>query len=260
MNENGHDRWSEDVAAYVLGALEPERAAELERHAEGCERCREEMRWLRAGGGGDRRSGAAARAAAGAARAAAGGGRGRRPRRGGRGRAGADGGLGAAWRRLGEWLRGAGPGARWRPLAAGLAVVVLLAAGVAGYEVGSGGGGSAAPPTPASSAGITAEVVRRAAAPSSASPTSASCRPTGCSRPGCSAKATVEPVKALFVPDRDGNASTMIADMSGVEIVMVTREPAGGTTAPTGEPLVEVPISRLTRPAAAALTGRSGRS
>ncbi len=53
----------------------------------------------------------------------------------------------------------------------------------------------------------------------------------------------VEPVKALFVPDRDGNASTMIADMRGVEIVMVTREPAGGVSAPSGEPIVQVPIS-----------------
>ena len=28
------------------GALEPGEAAELERHVEGCERCREEIRWL----------------------------------------------------------------------------------------------------------------------------------------------------------------------------------------------------------------------
>ena len=30
----------------MLGALEPGEAAELERHAEDCERCRAEMRWL----------------------------------------------------------------------------------------------------------------------------------------------------------------------------------------------------------------------
>ena len=38
MNENDHERRSEDVAAFVLGALEPGEAAELERHLEGCER------------------------------------------------------------------------------------------------------------------------------------------------------------------------------------------------------------------------------
>ena len=186
MNENGHDGWSEDLAAHVLGALEPERAAELERHAEGCERCREQIRWLRP-------------AVAAIAEAA--------PRRepppelrrrlleeveadaraaGAEVEAGS--GFGAAWRRLGEWLGGAGPGGRWRPLAAGLAVLVLFAAGVAGYEVGSGGGGGGASFTGVEH-GVTAEVVRQGGAPSSASPTSASCRPTGCSRPGCSAKA-----------------------------------------------------------------------
>ena len=46
MTETNHERWSEDVAAYMLGALEPAEAAELERHAEGCERCRPEIRWL----------------------------------------------------------------------------------------------------------------------------------------------------------------------------------------------------------------------
>ena len=48
MSGNEHERWSEDVAAYMLGALEPEEAADFERHAEDCERCRSEMRWLTA--------------------------------------------------------------------------------------------------------------------------------------------------------------------------------------------------------------------
>ena len=47
MNErNGHDRWSEELAAYLLGALDPAEVAAFERHAEGCERCRAEARWL----------------------------------------------------------------------------------------------------------------------------------------------------------------------------------------------------------------------
>ena len=46
MTENEHTRWSEDLATYMLGALSAREAAELERHLEGCERCREEMRWL----------------------------------------------------------------------------------------------------------------------------------------------------------------------------------------------------------------------
>ena len=48
----------------MLGALEPEEAAELERHAESCERCRSEMRWLTPAVEALPESGGAARAAA----------------------------------------------------------------------------------------------------------------------------------------------------------------------------------------------------
>ena len=47
MNETEHDRWRDDLAAYVLGALEPGEAAELERHIASCEECRVEFDWLR---------------------------------------------------------------------------------------------------------------------------------------------------------------------------------------------------------------------
>ena len=46
MSEESHQRRREDVAAYALGALEPDEAAELERHLAGCERCRRDLRWL----------------------------------------------------------------------------------------------------------------------------------------------------------------------------------------------------------------------
>lgn len=240
MNESGHDRWSEDVAAYVLGALEPERAAELERHAAGCERCREEMRWL-------------APAVAAIAEAPPR----REPPPALRGRlldeVGADAraagaeveagsGFGAAWRRLGEWLRGAGPGARWRPLVAGLLVVVLLAAGFAGYEVGNSGGRGVGTYI-GTGHGITAEVVPQGGGAELILAHVAKLPPDRVLEAWVQREGTVEAVKALFVPDRSGDAATMIADMNGVEIVMVTREPAGGTTAPTGEPLIEVPIT-----------------
>ena len=52
----------------------------------------------------------------------------------------------------------------------------------------------------------------------------------------------VEPVAALFTPDHAGNASTTIENMKNVSVVMVTREPAGGTKSPTTEPIVKVPL------------------
>jgi hypothetical protein len=36
----------DDLAAYALGALKPDEASALERHLEGCESCRAEIRWL----------------------------------------------------------------------------------------------------------------------------------------------------------------------------------------------------------------------
>src|SRR5689334_11347336 len=40
------DRWADEIAAYALGALDEREAALFEHHLDGCERCREELRWL----------------------------------------------------------------------------------------------------------------------------------------------------------------------------------------------------------------------
>src|SRR3954447_1934351 len=47
MSEIEHDRRSDEIAAYLLDALEPGEAAELERHLAGCDECRTELEWLR---------------------------------------------------------------------------------------------------------------------------------------------------------------------------------------------------------------------
>src|SRR6478609_4837949 len=47
MNETEHDRRRDDIAAYLLGALEPGEAAELERHIAGCTECERELERLR---------------------------------------------------------------------------------------------------------------------------------------------------------------------------------------------------------------------
>src|SRR4051794_16466107 len=46
MNDSVHNRLSEELAAYMLGALEPGEAAEFERHLAGCEHCQTELRWF----------------------------------------------------------------------------------------------------------------------------------------------------------------------------------------------------------------------
>ncbi|HVO54054.1 MAG TPA: anti-sigma factor [Solirubrobacterales bacterium] len=235
MNE--HERWSEDVAAYLLGVLEPGRATELERHAETCERCRQAMRWLAPAVDAlpetaprrepppalRERLLAEVRADAAAAQ-------------GGEADAG-------PLEQITGWLRGAGPGRRWRPLAAGFAVVLVLIAGFVGYQVGSGGGGNSPRTYTGAENGITAEVVSEGQGAELNLAHVESLPPDKVLEAWVQREGEVEPVKALFVPDRDGNASTMIADMHGVEVVMVTREPQGGTSAPTSTPIVTVPIA-----------------
>jgi len=43
---DGAEHPSDDLAPYALGALESAEAAAVERHLEGCERCRAELHWL----------------------------------------------------------------------------------------------------------------------------------------------------------------------------------------------------------------------
>ena len=47
MTETEHEHRGDELAAYLLDALEPGEAAELERHLAGCEECRAELEWLR---------------------------------------------------------------------------------------------------------------------------------------------------------------------------------------------------------------------
>jgi anti-sigma-K factor RskA len=231
-----HDRWSEDLAAHMLGALEPEEAAELKRHSEDCERCRSEMRWLQAAVEAlpeavERREPppplraqllaevrADAREAGTSSEHAAG--------------------LRGRFARLG---RGAGAFS-WKPLA-GLAAVILIVAAFAGYEVGGGGGdGGGGARTVVASAN--AKVIDEDGSGEIHLTAVKSLPENRVLEAWVRRDGEVEPVKALFVPDREGNASTMLGSMRGVDLVMVTTEPAGGSASPTSAPIAEVPIPR----------------
>jgi len=231
MSSPDHNSWSEDLAAYMLGALEPGEAASLERHLAGCERCQAELRWLEPALHSlpetvERQEPprrlreslmAEVRAEAGAeARNAS-------PRR-------------LRWRSSSRsWLL--------KP-AAGLAVVALLVAGVVGYEVGSDGGdeGGGASTIERSINGIAVTMVQEGEGGTlqlSGLPPVPSDKvlEAWVERDG-----QVEAVPALLVPDRHGNAETTISDMSGVGTVMVTEEPRGGSDQPTGEPIMSMAV------------------
>jgi anti-sigma-K factor RskA len=246
MTETNHDRFHEDVAGYMLGALEPEEAAALERHAEDCERCRAEIRWLapaldalpesvvrqapprqlRA------RLLDEVRAEAGRSTGVRGDRREVRP---------------GLLERASAWLRHLGSGPMGRRPVAGVAVAALVVVAVAGYAIGGGiGGGSdgggESTVVAGQAPGVTAKMISEG---DSGTLHLANVRQLPSDRvleAWVQRDGEVEPVRALFVPDSEGRASTELPDMGGVEAVMVTAEPTGGSKSPTSDPLVTISV------------------
>lgn len=226
-----HDRWREELPAYVLGALSPGDAEACARHIEVCEACSAEARWLTPAvdripqdtqrveppAGLRERIMAEVKADAGA--------RSPSPRA-----------------KPSFFDRFGGLGLRQL---AGITAVLLVCVAVAGYWVGSGG----SPGDPATttyvegqSPAVTATVVREG---DTATLSLANVDPLSERRvlqAWVQRGDQIEPVPALFAPDRGGEAKTIIEDMYGVEAVMVTTEPAGGSEAPTEDPFVRVEI------------------
>lgn len=238
MSAAGHERWNDELGAYLLGALDADEATALERHLEQCERCREQLRWLQPAVDAlpetvtrleppprlRERLLADVREDARRAGAAASG-----ERRG-----------------LLDWLRGEGDRIRWRPLA-GFAAVVLIAAAVVGYEVGNsgsgGGGGNAVTVEVPQPSGLVAAVSMEGTAHGRIELTDVpSLPPDKVLEAWVERDGEVEAVPTLFVPNGQGEAATRIGDMRGVSAVMVTAEPPGGSEAPTSKPIAEVAI------------------
>lgn len=236
MNSTDHSRWNDEIAAYMLGALSREETKNLEQHAQGCERCREQILWLapalqalpesveRIEPRPQLRSRLMSEVRADARREGA----------------AADAQTGKAGGRIADWLRRLGSGPMGLRPVVGFGVALLLVVAVGGYAVF----GSAEPTTISAgeAPGVTAELVRD---DESATLRLANVGPLPNNRvlqAWVERDGEVEPVPALFAPDRSGRASTTIEDMDGVETVMVTREPAGGSDVPTSKPFVAVPI------------------
>jgi anti-sigma-K factor RskA len=230
MSENGHEGRSDELAAYLLGALEPGEAAELERHLAGCEECRTELEWLRP---------AVQLLPESVQRVEA------PPQLRGR---------------LMEQVRseaeaeGAAPAPhrarRWsidgwslRPVA-GLAALVLVVAAVAAYAIGSGDSGGANTTTVVTghSPGVVAEVVRDGGSGTLHLTNLHQLPSDKVLQAWVERDGQVVSAKTLFVPNQDGTASATIDDMEGVKTVMVTAEPRGGSVQPTSAPIVSVSI------------------
>ena len=48
MEPDAHERFDDELAAYMLGSLEPSEATAFEQHLAACDRCQARQRWLRA--------------------------------------------------------------------------------------------------------------------------------------------------------------------------------------------------------------------
>lgn len=227
MSENGHEHRRDELAAYLLGALEPGEAAALERHLAGCEECRTELEWLRP---------AVQLLPESVERVDA------PPELRGRlmeqVRAEAE--SATPPRRARGWSTG---GWSLRSVA-GLAALVLVVAAVAAYAIGNGdsGGSNTTTVVAGHSPGVIAEVVRDDGSGTLHLTNLHQLPPDKVLQAWVQRGTHVVSAKTLFVPNQDGTASATIDDMEGVNTVMVTAEPRGGSAQPTSAPIVSVAI------------------
>jgi anti-sigma-K factor RskA len=242
-----HDRWQDSAAAYVLGALPEDERNGYEAHLAGCAVCREEVEQLAPAAEAlpasvepmapppelksrimaevEREAVLLAAAGPAADRAAA------EP---------------APRRRRRERFGWARPRLALAPVAAAAAVLVVGVAigfGIAG--LGDSGRTVTAQVDAARAPGAGAQIeVEDGAATLTAhglpAPPSGRVYQVWLKRPG----RAPEPTSALFSPSRDGTATaTVPGSLDGIDQVLVTDEPMGGSRMPTREPLVVASLS-----------------
>jgi len=227
-----HDRWRDDLSAYVLGALEANECADFERHLETCTICAEDQRWmqpvvtllsesvpriaapreLRERVMGEVRSDVENRAAAVAGSS-----------------------------RKSSGLRGL----LMRP-ASGLVAVVLLAAGIGGYLIADGtderSGGSGEPPVTISQGNVSATLERQGDAGTLQVAGLSELQPREVYQAWVNHDGKIEE-SSLFATRKDGTATAAIPrELNGADSVLVTIEPRGGSLRPTSGALIEVPL------------------
>lgn len=229
MRQRDHEHWREELSAYLLGALDSGEAAELEEHLAGCEDCRAELAWLRPAARilpeSVERQDAPPRLRARIMAEVSAEAEERQSARSGR-RSFAD--------RLPVSLRPA----------AGFAAIVLIAAGIAAYAIRAGDSGSGATTVVAGKApGVTAKMVREGDSGTLRLANVSRLRADEVLQAWVRRGEQIESAEAsLFVPNRNGTAITVIEDMQGVNAVMVTAEPRGGSDFPTSDPLISVAV------------------
>jgi anti-sigma-K factor RskA len=236
MEQSGHERYEDDLAAYMLGSLEPDEAAAFEEHRSSCQRCQARERWLRASvdllpstveqieppPALRERLMEIVREDAGAPPEAA------RPRP-----------FAPRRRGLRAWLGSFA----LRPAGALAGIVLVLAAGIAGYQIGKDGSEStriAVTGTPA--APRSAGTLVRSGDSGVLRVTNLPQRRNRVYEVWLVQKGKPVP-STLFQVGKDGTGAAGIpGGLDDSTQVMVTSEPAGGSDQPTTKPLLSVRI------------------
>jgi anti-sigma-K factor RskA len=230
----GHERYRDDLAPYALGALQEREAAELERHLAECEACRTELGWLQPAVDllprsieqreppPSLRERLMATVRAEAREASPAGTRAPAPRR---------------WRDWGAMLL--------RPATAVAAVALLVVGAAAGYllhEPGDSSSVIAARPTSAAPPSLAGTLEREDGSAILTMSRLPALPRDDVYEVWVERDGTLEP-SSLFVPRRDGSAEAAVpASLDDADAVLVTREPRGGSQAPTSRPLLRADL------------------
>jgi len=259
MSTQGHNSWKEQLPAYLLGALSPVEKIDLEYHLGGCAECQAELRWLApakhrlveqveqvepspelktrlmAAVEADLAENpveavAEAPAIAIEPEPETAANRERQERRPAK----------KNWFDFGQLLR---------PAALGAVAAVLFAGVIIGYGVRGGGEGSQAPVVAQkvipgdSNVGDADAVMVTSGNSGTLRITNLPKLEDGEVYQAWTQKGQeIVPTDSLFTPRRDGTATASIPDLSGVNTVMVSAEPAGGSEQPTTTPIITIPI------------------
>jgi anti-sigma-K factor RskA len=231
-----HAHWADSVGAYLLGALEPEECERFETHLSGCPVCRADVDELRVAVDALPVSVAPVRPPAALkdrimavveedAELLAAAGRGRAGRR----RSG--------WRFPGGWLLRPG-------IALACALVLLAAGGVAGVLLSGGEDArTVVATTRAAGADVRLEIRDGGAmlvAKNMPAPPRGRIYQVWLKRPG----KDPEPTSVLWSTRGDGSAEVAVpGSLDGVEAVLVTDEPPGGSDEPTKPPVITAAIA-----------------
>jgi anti-sigma factor RsiW len=225
-HENDREDRREQLAGYVLGALDPAEAVALEAHLAGCERCRSELRWLepavRALGTSVPQLEAPRQLRRRTMKAA---------------RAEVEPSSGAPERRT--WRL------RLTPPVAGLAVSLVALAVGAGYLAGTSDTSETSTPTVALEAatdtGPAGNVVIHGDQATLQVSDLPQLREGDVYQAWVQRDGVIEP-STTFIVDRTGRGAAAIPGVSGAQELMITREPPGGSTKPSTAPILRAPL------------------